>query len=163
MTRSVRRHHARRSVRGFTLLEVMAALVIFATAAIVLGAAYVNVLRGYQSAERATRVNAEVGFAREIVFRIADLERVEEGGDFEAANGRTVRWRAEVIPTEVADLFEVIFEVVVEGNQDVEEEIVTERFRMLRPTWSEDDEREKLRQESRDRITEYVREQEAQR
>ena len=149
--------------RGFTLLEVMAALVIFATAAIVLGAGYVNVLRGYQSAERSTRSNAEVGFAREILFRIADLEQVEEGGEFETAQGRMVRWQAEVMPTDIADLFEVTFEVVVEGNQDAEEEIITERFRMLRPTWSEADEREKLRQESRDRITEYLREQEAQR
>ncbi|MCC5023138.1 MAG: hypothetical protein J6386_10265 [Candidatus Synoicihabitans palmerolidicus] len=41
-------------------MEVLAALAIFALAAIVLGGAYVNVLMGYEHAERATPVDADV-------------------------------------------------------------------------------------------------------
>ena len=147
-------------LRGFTILEVLASLAIFAIAAIVLGTAYINVLNGYERAEQSTQVNADVRFAREILFYHTDLEKVEEGGIFETADGRQVSWLAEVEPTLVADLFEVRFEVEIDTGKSGEREIVNERFRMLRPTWSEDDEREKLRQETRDRITQMLEDRE---
>ncbi|WP_221029587.1 PilW family protein [Actomonas aquatica] len=153
----------RRNDAGFTLLEVMAAMVIVLMAAIVLAGAYMNVLQGYAHAERATRVNADVAFAREILFHIADLEQVEEGGDFQTADGRNVEWRAVVLPTNVADLFDVRFEVRVQGDAQHDDEEVVEEFRLLRPTWSEDDERDKLREESRQRIEEFLRDREARR
>lgn len=142
--------------RAFTILEVLAALAIFAMAAIVMGAAYVNVLLGYAHAERATKVDADLRFAREILFRQPDLEEVEDGDEFETADGRRVIWRAIVEPTLVADLFEVEFEVEMIDGHTGESEVVKERFRLLRPTWSEDDDRDKLRLESRDEITQYL-------
>ena len=144
--------------RGFTILEVLAALAIFAVAAIVLGSAYVNVLNGYQLAERSTQVDADVRFAREILFYQSDIDEVEDGGEFETADGRQISWIAEVEPTLVADLFDVTFEVRIQSDGGGEGDVIVERFRMLRPTWSEDDEREKLRQESRDRITRLLEE-----
>jgi general secretion pathway protein I len=146
--------------RGFTILEVLAALAIFAIAAIVLGTAYVNVLNGYQLAERSTQINVDVRFAREILFYQSDLEKVEEGGDFETVDGRQVSWIAEVEPTMIADLFDVTFEVNIQSDRAGEQDEFVERFRMLRPTWSEDDEREKLRQEMRDRITRMLEDRE---
>jgi general secretion pathway protein I len=142
--------------RGFTILEVLASLAIFAIAAIVLGAAYINVLTGYEHAENSTRIDADVRFAREILFYQSDLEKVEEGGDFETADGRQISWKAEVVPTLVADLFDVTFIVQIGTGVSGGSAEVIEHFRMLRPTWSEDDEREKLRQESRDRITQFL-------
>lgn len=142
--------------RAFTLLEVLAALTIFATAAIVLGTAYLNVLNGYAHAERATRVDADVQFVREVLFRQPDREKAEEGGEFTAADGRRLSWRVEIEPTEVADLFEVHLEVEIEVRAGAEPEPLQERFRLLRPTWSEDDERERLRQEASDRINEFL-------
>jgi general secretion pathway protein I len=147
--------------RAFTIMEVLVSLTIFALAAIVLGAAYINVLTGYEHAERATELDANVQFAREILFREPDLEKVEEGGEFETADGGEVLWRAIVEPTDLPDLFDVTFEVMVRGGRDGRERLTQERFRMLRPTWSEDDEREKLRQEAQERITEYLRDREA--
>ncbi len=150
-------------IRAFTLIEVLAALAIVALSAIVLGAAYVNVLLGYEHAEEATRVDADVQFAREILFREPDREQAEEGDSFENAAGREVRWRATIEPTDIADLFDVQFEVIVAGDQTETERVVQERFRMLRPTWSEDNERELRREESRNRIEEYLRGREARR
>ncbi|GAB5559428.1 MAG: hypothetical protein SynsKO_10750 [Synoicihabitans sp.] len=142
--------------RAFTIIEVLAALTIFVTAAIVMGAAYINVLMGYERAERSTEVDADVRFAREILFRHPVLDDVEDGDDFETVDGRRVIWRASVNPTAVADLFEVDFEVELIESGSGESEIVRERFRLLRPTWSEDDDRDKLRQEARDNITQYL-------
>ncbi|MCC5023137.1 MAG: hypothetical protein J6386_10260 [Candidatus Synoicihabitans palmerolidicus] len=83
--------------------------------------------------------------AREILFREPDLEKVEEGDDLETVDGRQIMWRAIVAPTEIADLFDVTFEVMIRGGSGRKDELRREQFRMLRPTWSEDDERETLR------------------
>ncbi len=149
--------------RGFTLVEVMAALVIVAMSAIVLGAAYINVLQGYENAKRATRTNTEVAFAREILFHIADLDQAEEGGDFQTVEGESVDWQATIEPTDVADLFTVTLEVQLPPNDKGERETVAEVFRLLRPTWSEDADRDQLRQEARARIEDYTQDREGQR
>lgn len=140
--------------RAFTLLEVLVALSIFALAAVVLGSAYVNVLTSYAAVARAGRVDEDLRFARAALAAEADRERVEEGGDFEGTDGRRVRWRAEIEPAGVADLFTVNFtcELTEAGTGRVE--TVTETFRLLRPTWSEVTERETLRIEARNRILE---------
>lgn len=149
--------------RGFTLIEVMVAVVIVVMSAIMLGTAYINVLQGYENAKRATGTNTEVAFAREILFHIADLDQAEEGGDFQTVEGGTVDWRATIEPTEVADLFTVILEVQLPPDDQGERETVEEQFRLLRPTWSEDADRDQLRQEARARIEDYTQEREGQR
>jgi general secretion pathway protein I len=145
-----------RQRRAFTILEVMAALAIVAMAAIVLGAAYLNVLLGYEHAERSTKIDADVRFAREILFRMPDLDDVEDGDDFETADGRRIVWKATVEPTIVADLFDVEFEVEIIDENSGEGDVVLERFRLLRPTWSEADESDQLRQEMRDDIEQHL-------
>ncbi len=146
----------KRPQRAFTIVESMVALAIVAMAAIVLGAAYLNVLLGYEHAERASLVDADVRFAREILFRMPELEDVEDGDDFETEDGRRIIWRAIVEPTQIPDLFDVEFEVEIADNRAGKNEIVVERFRMLRPTWSEDDESDLLRQELHDDIEQYL-------
>lgn len=145
-----------RTRQAFTIIEVLVALTIVAMAAIVLGTAYINVLLGYEHAERSTMVDADVRFAREILFRIPELEDAEDGDDFETADGRRVIWQATIEPTLVPDLFDVTFEVELIDENDGEGQIVVEQFRLLRPTWSEDDESDLLRQELRDDIEQYL-------
>jgi hypothetical protein len=101
-------------------------------------------------------VDADVRFAREILFRIPELEDAEDGDDFETADGRRVIWQATIEPTLVPDLFDVTFEVELIDENDGEGQIVVEQFRLLRPTWSEDDESDLLRQELRDDIEQYL-------
>src|SRR2546421_703980 len=103
-----RRRSATRA--GFTLIEVLVALMIFTMAAIVLGNTYVNVLTAYQTAARGYQRNQDVRFARAAVITEPDRDKVEKGGDFDAGNSRHVTWKAVVEPTETADLFTVTFE-----------------------------------------------------
>ncbi|HOG94310.1 MAG TPA: type II secretion system protein, partial [Opitutaceae bacterium] len=95
--------------RGFTLLEVLVALSIFALAAVVLGTAYVNVLNSYAVASRLNEGREEVSFARSLLLAEAELKKVEEGGEFDSVEQRRVRWTAKVEPTSTADLFQVSF------------------------------------------------------
>jgi general secretion pathway protein I len=138
--------------RGFTLLEVLVALGIFAMAAIVLGTAYVNVLTGYEVARRATVSEPEAQFARAQLLAQADIELARQGGDFESGDGRAVRWTATIDPTETADLFQVVFECEIAGAAGANPQKVTQQFRVLRPTWSADINRNTLRAAAKDRI-----------
>jgi len=144
-------------IAAFTIAEVLAALSIVMMAAVVLGTAYINVLLGYERAKRSTQVDADVRFAREILFRIPALEAAEDGDDFATVDGRRIFWQAEIETTRVPDLFEVEFRVEVTEPDGGASEVITERFRLLRPTWSEDDESDLLRQEMRDDIEQYLR------
>ena len=141
-----------RSTRGFTLLEVLAALVIFALAAAVLGGAYLNVLNAYQSMARSVRQQDDLRFARELLLAEPDRRKAEEGGDFRTGDGRRVEWRAEIEPTELPDLFSVRFRCRVEESPPAKAGEVEEVFQVLRPTWSEAAERDERRAETRKRI-----------
>lgn len=137
---------------GFTIIEVLVALMIFTMAAVVLGSTYVNVLTAYQTAARGYQRNQDVRFARAAVLSEPDREKVEKGGDFQGTNDRRVVWKAAIEPTETADLFTVNFECEITGPEFKQPEHTKESFRVLRPTWSKDNERETRRAESRGRI-----------
>jgi general secretion pathway protein I len=141
---------------GFTLVEVMVALAIFALMAVVLGAAYVNVLNAYARVGQAAQENENLRFARQILFVEPDREKVEEGGDFQTPEGQRVVWRAQIEPTNLPDLFTVTFTCELPSEEvGGKGETVVQTFRLLRPTWSEGSDRDKLRAEAHERITEY--------
>lgn len=141
--------------RGFTLLEVLVALAVFATASIVLASAYINILNGYDIAARANETDADVAFARSIVLNMADRKKLEEGGEFDGAEGGHVRWSVEINPTNTADVFTVTFTCEVNPGGNREAQKTVETFTLLRPTWSIDvAEHDKLREDAKKRIME---------
>ncbi len=144
---------SRRQTAGFTLLEVLMALAIFAMAAIVLASSYINILMAYDFAAKETVSNADLTFARSLVLEEPDREKVERGGDFDSAEGGRVTWKAEIASTNTADVFTVTFTCeVAEGTQGQPQKTV-ETFTVLRPTWSVDEgERSKLKEDARTRI-----------
>jgi len=144
--------------RGFTLMEVMVALVIFALTAVVLGAAYVNVLNSYEIARRANLANQALSVAHGQLLGLADLTAVQNGAQFDdddpGMNGtrRHVKWTAEVTPTETTDLFNVVLTCVVSESSPPNAAKYTERFMLVRPTWSDPTVRTTLRQNAANRI-----------
>lgn len=140
---------------GFTLLEVLTSLVVFALAAAVLGASYVNVLNSYHTAARALQSNEDVAFARHLVLTQSDRVKLEQGGEFDTAANRQVRWSVEIASTQTADLFHVQFTCEVTDANRVDPVKTVQNFLLLRPTWSTDvAEQSKLKEEARTRILE---------
>ena len=148
----------RRSL-GFTILEVLIALAIFALAAVLLGSAYLNVLNGYEVANRVLLRNDDVRFARDTLLAQADPEIVVKGGDFDGGNNRRVHWKAKFELTETTDVFLVTFECEISAPELRQPERVTETFRVLRPSWSKADEKSKIQTKNKDRITKILAQQ----
>lgn len=145
---------AENNPRGFTLLEVLVALMIFALAAVVLGSAYVNVLNSYMIAARSNQTEEDVAFARAQLLAEPDRKLVEEGGDFESTNNRRVKWTATIVSTTINDLFTVTFVCEITDPAIPDPEKVTQTFTILRPTWSDPVERGKLLLDVQNRIAE---------
>lgn len=140
--------------RAFTVLEVIIALAIFVGAAAVLGATYLNILTAYSQIETEGDYKTDLQFAHATLCSEPELETAEKGADFESANGRHVSWKATIEPTDVTDLFQVAFQCEI-TSADLKEPIrVQEQFRLLRPTWSKPEDRDKRRADVRKRIQE---------
>ncbi len=137
---------------GFTLVEVLVSLAIFALAAVVLGTAYVNVLVNYQAMRAWSAEKEEIAFARAALLVEPRLPRAERGGQMALTEGGALRWSAEIAETTCADLFRVTlnFEISPAGQKPARRE--REVFLLLRPTWSDPIRREQLRTLSRERL-----------
>ena len=140
---------------GFTLVEVLVALCVFAMAVVVLGASYLNVLNSYEVVSRGVIVNEDFAFAREQVMREPDRKKIEQGGEFETAGGRRTRWSAEIVSTTIPNVFNVVFTCEIAETARPEPEKLAQTFTVLRPTWVVDvAEQDKLKADVKARIYE---------
>lgn len=145
--------------RGFSLLEVLVALMIFAVAAVMLGSGYLNVLNSYVVVGRGTEGQQDVAFARQQLLTQPDLKTAQAGDEFDAPvmeTGRPqthVKWTADIEPAGTTDLFNVTLTCVVTSSDPSKPgRTVTQAFTLLRPTWSDPADQSKLRQAAAQRI-----------
>jgi len=135
---------------GFTLIEVLVALMIFSLTAVVMGAAYLNVLNSYEVAQRSNENDGDVDFARSLLLTISDLPTAQSGSEFDDGV-RHVKWTADIESTNTTDLFTVAFTCVITDPKDGNK-TVNESFMLVRPTWSDPTERTTLRSNAASRI-----------
>jgi general secretion pathway protein I len=140
-----------RDSSGFTLLEVLAALLIFALTAVVLGGAYVNVLNSYEAARKSNVNDEDITFARSQLLTIADLQTAQHGMEFDDGD-RHVKWICEIDPATTTDLFSVAFTCTITEPGAAKPTVSIQNFMLLRPTWSDPAARTTLRQAAADRI-----------
>ena len=138
-------NNLRISRQGFTLVEVLISLAIFALASVVLAAAYLNVLGGYQSVALRQQGEEEWKLVRSVVLSEADREKVEEGGRLQLSDSSSLRWTAKIEGTAIADLFAVTVRSEPEFAVGSEIRVREQRILLLRPKWSDPAERDKLR------------------
>jgi len=140
------------SVRGFTLIEVLVSLAIFALAAVVLAAAYLNVLGGYQAVARRQQGEEDWKLVRASVLSESDRKKLESGGRLPLADGSNLRWTVKIEETAVADLFAVTVQAEPEMAMGNDKRSRTQKLMLLRPGWSDPAERDKLRAAAQQRL-----------
>lgn len=138
--------------RGFTLIEVLVSLAIFALAAVVLSVAYLNVLGSYRALGAHQQAEENWKLLRTIVLTEPEREKVETGGRLPLPDGRPLAWTARIEPTDVADLFRLIVEAETSSSGGNEAWQHRQVIHVLRPAWSDPAERERLREKTRQRL-----------
>ena len=139
--------------RGFTLIEVLVSLAIFALAAVGLGSAYSNVLLGRMALRQNSTELEDMARARAALMESANFEDAEGGGDIHLPGNRTARWKSKIEPTSVSDLFSVVLTVEIQAEENGEySPEKTEARLLLRPTWSVPADRTKIRDEAKQKL-----------
>ncbi|MGK0309931.1 MAG: general secretion pathway protein I [Lentimonas sp.] len=137
---------------GFSLIEVVVALALFAMAAVVLSETFVNVLLARERGTNNDARNRDIQAVRMQLLLEPNREEAEEGDTYETLSNGSANWEATIEPTNVIDLFQVQLQIEFQAPQDDQETSYQETLYLLRPTWSESDERSDLLQEKKDAL-----------
>lgn len=141
--------HVSSSPHAFTLVEVLVSLAIFSLAAVTLSSAYLNVISGYRDSETQRERHENWSLVRLLVLIEPDREEIEKGGQITLPDNTTLRWRAGIEPTELADLFALELHGEIAGKEGWTQ---NERLMLFRPEWSDPGERDQLRETNRQRF-----------
>jgi len=134
----------RREKSAFTLIEVVLASAIFATALVVLTSAFANSLTALRNMRRDAGDEVYFRYISSLATTIPDLDNFKEGEELDLPGGAKVSWTAVVEQTAVADLFKVELTITLR-KPDADGPVVrVEHLYLLRPTWSDSDDRDKI-------------------
>ena len=133
-----------REVSGFSLIEVVVAVALFAMAATVLTSSFVNALLARERAAANDRYAADLTIARRQLLLEPNREDAIDGGFVPTPHNGEARWSAEIRPTNVVDLFRTVLTVEFDAPMEDRPAVHRESLLLLRPTWSESDERDAL-------------------
>lgn len=139
----------RQTLSGFTLIEVVIAVAVFAMAATVLSSAFTNALLARDQSARSDLLNADIRAVRLQLLLEANLEDAEDGGEYQTLNNGEASWEASVEPMNVIDLFEVQLQIQFSEPLEGLTDKYSETLFLLRPTWSESSERSELLEDKR--------------
>ncbi len=141
-----------RTVYGFSLIEVVVALALFAMASVVLTSSFVNALLAREHGQSNDLRNADIRAVRMQLLLEPNRDDAEDGDRYETLNHGTANWEATIEPTNVIDLFLVQFHIEFSEPPEGSDPSHTETLYLLRPTWSESDERSDLLQDKKDEL-----------
>ena len=136
--------------KGFSLIEVLIALALFAIASNIIGSAFINALLSRERNNDNSYRDIAVQTARKQLLLEKNIDDAEDGGSVETLELREVDWYAEIIPTDMVDLFEVNLFIEFFDVKDDQSSNYNETLLLLRPTWSESDERSSLLQDKKE-------------
>ncbi len=141
-----------RTAYGFSLIEVVVALALFAMASVVLSSSFVNALLAREHGQSNDLRHADIRAVRMQLLLEPTIDDAEDGDRYETLNNGAANWAALIEPTNVIDLFKVQLRIEFSQPQAEQTATHTETLYLLRPTWSESDERSDLLQDKKDAL-----------
>ena len=141
--------------RGFTIIDVLVALAILCSGALVLSFAFANAVNGLQRQKDNSQWENDLQFVRRQVLLAKNMEELEEGDEIETLSSGVITWEAtEIEMAEVIDLFRVTVEYEIEDAPEGNEQH-SETLYLLRPAWSEGEfaaDRQELLQDKQEKL-----------
>ncbi|MEM1221201.1 MAG: prepilin-type N-terminal cleavage/methylation domain-containing protein [Verrucomicrobiota bacterium] len=137
---------------GFTLIEVVIAVAIFALAAVQLSSAFTYALLARERSVNNDMQYDDIRAVRMQLLLEPTLEDAEDGDTYETLNNGEATWRAEIEPMEVVDLFQVTLFIKFDEPMEEQSSEYSEQLYLLRPTWSESDERSQLLEDKKQQL-----------
>lgn len=144
--------NSQRTRAGFSLIEVVIAVAIFAMAASALMSAFVNALLARESAVNNDQLHADIRAVRMQLLLEPDIEAAEDGDEYQTLHSGEAVWETLIEPTNVVDLFRVQLNIRFGEPPEGQAAEYAETLYLLRPTWSESDERSDLLQDKREAL-----------
>ena len=138
---------------AFTLLEVTLATALFAVAVVVLSSSFANALAALQTMRTSADDEPILRYVSSLAMTIPDLDNFRQGEELDVPGEGKASWTATVEPSTVADLFKVVLTITYK-KKNVDEPIVrVEHLFLLRPTWSDTDDRTKIINDAKTALT----------
>lgn len=120
-----------RTHAGFSLVEAVLALALFAMAAVAISQISYNCLRPLALEDKNALADIVMDYCADSILAVTDYDALDDGIDVDAPDGESYRVYGYAEPTEVIDLFEL--EIVAQGAG---KELRTKTF-VIRPGWYE--------------------------
>mgnify|MGYP001187890816 FL=1 len=138
--------------KAFTLIEVLIALALFALASSIIASAFINALLARENNPSITYKDIATQTARNQLLLEPDKDSAEEGTTIEALEIGEITWTSEILATDIVDLFECRISIEFLDLDSNAASSYRETLYLLRPTWSESDERSSLLQVKKDAL-----------
>lgn len=138
--------------QGFSLIEVLIALALFAICSNLIASAFINALLARERDPSSTYQDIAINTVRRQLLLEKNIDDAEEGGTLTLLEKGEASWTTEIYPTDIIDLFECRFDIEFFESDNPNQDTYSETLYLLRPTWSESDERSSLLQEKKDAL-----------
>ena len=136
--------------KGFSLVEVLIALALFAICSNLIASAFINALLARERNPATVYQEIAINTVRKQLLLEKNLDEAEEGGTLTLLEKGQASWTAEIYPTDVIDLFECRFDIEFLESDDPNQVTYSETLYLLRPTWSLSEERSSLLEEKKE-------------
>lgn len=138
--------------QGFSLIEVLIALALFAICSNLIASAFINALLARERDPSSTYQDIAINTVRRQLLLEKNIDDAEEGGTLTLLEKGEASWTTEIYPTDIIDLFECRFDIEFFESDNPNQDTYSETLYLLRRTWSESDERSSLLQEKKDAL-----------
>ncbi|WOO40038.1 type II secretion system protein [Rubellicoccus peritrichatus] len=145
----------RKATAGFSLIEVLVALAIFALAVAMLSESVKNAMHGLEVVKSDSHKDQLYRFALRQVLLIEERDEVEDGGQVETPEDGPVDWDAEIEDTEILDLFQLTVSMSLADDKpsfSSGEPSRVEKLYVFRPGWSDGVDRSSLLTDKKDAL-----------
>lgn len=100
-----------------------------------------NAVLAKENNKNSQNENAFIAWAKDFITTIEDKDKLLQGGELTLPSNEQIQWSAEINETENLDLFSLMIQIEKEENEPIKSAL---RFYLLRPEWSESEERKQL-------------------